>query len=99
MLEIEWERENGEVIARYTGPIIGLDVYSTFSAGASCLKFVDPCGDTIFNQAQIRAVIEELDALLDEPQGPATKRALFAVHKFVSSALGRSNTFVRFIGL
>ena len=62
------------------------------------LQFIDPWGDTIFNQAQIpvlRAEIEEFGATL---ASVAAREHLGQVLKLVARAEGQMHTYIKFIG-
>ena len=63
-----------------------------------CLRFVDPYGDTVFNQAQITQLVLELERLLAQKQEPEVERHLRAVLEFVRQAVGQSHTYIRFHG-
>jgi hypothetical protein len=63
-----------------------------------CLRFVDPYGDTCFNQLQIPHLAEELGiAAASLPDGAARNHAM-AVLRLVQSAQGDPHVYVWFIG-
>ena len=53
------QTESGGVLAEFEG---GLDpkVIERVPPSSSCLRFIDPYGDTIFNQLQIPVLVSEL---------------------------------------
>lgn len=67
--------------------------------GASpCLRFVDPFGDTLFNQIQIPFVIKELETRLRAAVKPEVKTHCEAILKVVTATVGEDHTYVRFSG-
>jgi hypothetical protein len=97
-IELEWHDENGKLLARYEGPKIDQRVWSQFPGYGSCLRFIDPFGDTVFNQSQIDVLAAELDAMLIPGQKRAPPEALAAVRQFVGLALGKVRTHLKFSG-
>ena len=63
-----------------------------------CLRFVDPFGDTLFNQIQIPLVVAELEKRLRGPAKPDVKAHLESILKAVKATLGEGHTYVRFSG-
>lgn len=63
-----------------------------------CLRFVDPYGDTVFNQAQIPLLLEELREA-ERTQGDIElKEHLGKVVRLVEKAVAQIHTYVKFIG-
>jgi len=63
-----------------------------------CLRFVDPFGDTLFNQIQIPLVVTELEKRLHGSTKPEVKAHCEAILKAVKAATGEEHTYVRFSG-
>jgi len=63
-----------------------------------CLRFVDPFGDTLFNQIQIPFVVTELEKRLRGPAKPDAKSHCEAILKAVKASVGEAHTYVRFSG-
>jgi hypothetical protein len=63
-----------------------------------CLRFVDPFGDTLFNQIQIPLVIKELEVKLRGQAKPEVKAHCEAILKALRAAIGEEHTYVRFSG-
>jgi hypothetical protein len=66
-------------------------------SGTCCLRFIDPYGNTVFNQVQIPVLLEELRAL-SRPAEPELSAVLTELTRFVERAADRIHTYVRFIG-
>jgi hypothetical protein len=63
-----------------------------------CLRFVDPWGDTVFNQAQIPVLLTELKQCQQNQTDQEIKDHLEKVIRLVSQAEGRSHTYIEFSG-
>jgi hypothetical protein len=66
--------------------------------GTCCLRFVDPYGDAVFNQAQIPVLLDELRALRGGLRDPGLRSVLDEVLAVVQRAQDRVHTYVRFVG-
>jgi hypothetical protein len=67
-------------------------------ATSPCLRFVDPFGDTLFNQIQIPLVVTELEKRLRGSSKPEVKEHCTAILKLVTATVGEEHTYVRFSG-
>jgi hypothetical protein len=63
-----------------------------------CLRFVDPFGDTLFNQLQIPLVIGELEKRLRLTTKADVKAHCEALLSLLRAARGEEHTYVRFSG-
>lgn len=63
-----------------------------------CLRFVDPFGDTVFNQIQIPLVVKELETRMRASSKPEVKSHCEAILKVVTATVGEDHTYVRFSG-
>jgi hypothetical protein len=63
-----------------------------------CLRFVDPFGDTLFNQIQIPLVVTELEKKLRGAAKGEVKAHCEAILKALKAADGEEHTYVRFSG-
>lgn len=97
-IAVEWQDEHGRTLAVYEGPPLEWNVVNVFPESSSCLSAIDPFGDTVFNQIQIPNLARELDALL-VPSGTRTPPpAIDALRQFVHSTIGKTHTYLKFIG-
>ena len=62
-----------------------------------CLRFIDPYGDTIFNQGQAAVLLEELKSVRDAADATAASY-IDNVLRFVDTASRSPHHYVRFIG-
>lgn len=96
-VDVELQDERGRTLAVYEGPLLDSRVLQYFPADAPCLSAIDPIGNTVFNQIQIPALAAELANII--PSGnrqiPA---AIGALREFVESAIGKTHTYLKFIG-
>lgn len=60
---IRRETSNGEVLAQFDSEGLDLRLLKRAPPLGTCLRFVDPYGDTVFNQLQLAALASELSEL------------------------------------
>ena len=96
VIDVEIQDEEGLAIARYDGPPLGIEFIELAPAGSACFRFIDPWGDTTFNQEQIRALRGELQ---EAAKGCTEARAaeLRALCAFLDAAVG-VHQYIKFIG-
>jgi hypothetical protein len=93
-IDVEWQDESGTVLARYDGPFLyGTDLNDA-PPKSVCLRFIDPHGDTTFNQWQIEVLADELSALASQ----SSVDSLRSVANFIEQARGKMHTYVKFVG-
>jgi hypothetical protein len=63
-----------------------------------CLRFVDACGDAVFNQMQISDLLLELRQEVVAQTEPKFKLHLETVVNLVEQATNRSHTYIKFMG-
>src|SRR5438094_628611 len=59
------ETEQGQLLANFDTDGVDVRVVQRAPETSACLRFIDPYGDTIFNQAQLLALMFELEHLRD----------------------------------
>ena len=99
-IDVRVESESGEVIAEIGdahGWTKALLPHLTDSE-SYCLRFVDRCGDAVFNQFQIPFLITEVRRRLDQIREPAKREHAEEILRLIESAQGKSHTYVRFLG-
>jgi hypothetical protein len=101
-INIHWEDERGEKLADLPDPgfVVQRFLPPCDATDFPCLRFVDPAGDTVFNQAQISQLVWELERLsaLKYKHDPKVERHLLDVLEFVRKAVGHCHTYIKFYG-
>jgi hypothetical protein len=95
-INLERQDEDGAVLSRYSGPALDLAWIGQAKRNSPCLGFIDPYGDTTFNQRQIEALLLELNEL--RAGNHTLQAANTAVREFLNSARTQVHTYVKFIG-
>lgn len=101
-VEVAWMTERHEQKQRVA------DLYRTISRLATsrwpklsetvCLRFVDACGDAVFNQAQLPVLIAELQAEVAFQDAGKDREHIEKVIRLVQGAFGSTHTYIVFIG-
>jgi hypothetical protein len=99
-VNLRWEDENGGRIDEILDPAMCIShlVLNTDLAGTACLRFIDACGDTTFNQLQIPVLIEELKSILEKVHDNRTKDHLRRVIELAEKSRGEIHTYLKFYG-
>ena len=94
------ETESGEVRASISDPRMLLPrlLAAANLKSTICVRFIDPYGDAVFNQAQLPALAQELRGMLEVAAGGEARAHLEAVIQLVEAAEGQVHTYVRFVG-
>lgn len=64
----------------------------------TCLRFIDPYGDTTFNQLQLPVLLAELTALQSGTKDEEARAVLAGLLSFLESARDHIHTYVVFVG-
>lgn len=101
-IDASWITESGETKQEVFDPRQQLTRLATSRwhrlANTKCLQFVDPWGDTVFNQAQIRHLLDELHIELSEAQEPEALAHLGKIVRLVERAVHQTHTYIKFAG-
>lgn len=99
-IDLRWQDERGKQLAELLDENALVESFlPNFEAqDFPCLRFVDPYGDTVFNQIQIPELVSELERLSQQKHKPETQRHLEAVLEFVRQAVGQVHTYIGFYG-
>ena len=97
-IDIEWQDERGQTIARYSGPRLDLKLLLLFPASSVCLSAIKPWDDATFNQSQVPTLLAELDTILTPGSGRTPPASLNAIRQFIKDGTGQPHTFLKFIG-
>ena len=103
---LQWEEEGGELIEAYPNGLrlvfemMPQDFADGELKGTACLRFIDPYGDTTFNQWQIPVLLSELESLLktDYCQRHERLREFEGLISFIEKARDQVHTYIKFYG-
>lgn len=95
-ITVEIQNEDGDLIERCEDLTIALDLLDAGVNGTECLRFIDPYGDTTFNQLQLPVLLSEVQLVGAKlPADLKLRVRLFT--QFLARAQS-VHTYVRFIG-
>jgi hypothetical protein len=99
-VDLKWENENGRPIDEILDPQMCIShlVLKTDLTGTTCLRFIDPYGDTTFNQLQIPILIEELKSVLQKVQDKEIGDHLRRMIDLAEKSNGEVHTYLKFYG-
>jgi hypothetical protein len=106
MSDLQWEGESGDLLEGYEGgPVIGLIHNLSMNEPSTiklentlCLQFIDPYGDTTFNQLQIPKLVQEVEALRPNCNTDEERQELESIIGFIGKAKGETHTYIKFYG-
>ncbi len=96
-IDVRLETENAEPIGEAVYDPSGHLPSALAEAKGSLLDFIDPYGNTVFNQLQLPTVVRELEAALKKVS-PQFRGHVAAVVALLRTGLERPHIYARFIG-
>lgn len=97
MISIEHRDEIGKVLSEFTDPHAIAPLLRSGERKDRCLGFIDPYGDSCFNQGQIPVLLAEIEAALREvPLGDRVR--LVNLARFIRGKIGQIHTYLWFVG-
>jgi len=96
-INVEWRNERGQTLARYDGPAVTRQLIDRAPAASMCLRFIDPYGDTVFNQRQIPVLLDELRSLAAGTRDGQAE-TLRLLSQFLEQTLAQVHTYAHFLG-
>ena len=97
-LEVRIEDETGRVEGPTWWHPRSSELLCQFGSATACLRFIDPYGDTIFNQLQLPVLIDEVQAFMEAAPDPEARSALHSLIEFLDRARDQPHIYVRFFG-
>ena len=96
-IDVEWQNESGEELGR--SPVPWEDRMSRCAVleTSHCLQYIDPYGDTTFNQLQLPQLIREMEREISQIHPSDLRRRAEQVLAFVRKCED-IHTYVKFIG-
>lgn len=98
-IDARWVDEHGdELDVVFDERAIVREIVAAAGSASACLRFVDPYGDTLFNQAQIEALFDELTWMERERLSPPARQQLEKLLALTERARGEAHTYLKFSG-
>jgi hypothetical protein len=97
-LSVKIRDENGKSEGEPWWHVRSTRLLCTEAPGTICLRFIDPYGDTTFNQLQLPVLVGEIEALADATPGTEDRGVLADLLAFLDKARDQAHTYVTFIG-
>lgn len=100
-IDLQWLNERGEKLAELGDRhfLVTKFLPNSEDQNFPCLRFVDPAGNTVFNQIQVQQLILELEGLARQRKfRSAVQEHLQAVLEFARQAAGKTHTYIKFAG-
>jgi hypothetical protein len=91
------ETENRALVSQFQTSGIDTRILALATDDTVCLRFIDPYGDTVFNQLQLPILIEEFEAIAAKAIDKDMKQHVAEILAFLGQAEGE-HLYVRFIG-
>jgi hypothetical protein len=96
-IAVEWQDERGSTLTKYAGPPVTWPLVELAGQTTTCLRFIDPYGDTTFNRQQVPVLIHELETL-DSTRSASQGPVVQALLAFLRQGQGQVHHYVKFIG-
>lgn len=99
-IDLVWEEDCGTALARLNDPQSLMQKWLPPQTALefAYLRFIDPCGDTIFNTLQLPMLLQELKDCCSNSLEVNVADHLGKAIALVAGAQGFIHTYVRFIG-
>jgi hypothetical protein len=94
---LQREDEHGDVLEWHVAEGIPTELLELAPATSACVRFIDPHGDTVFNQLQLPILIAEVRSALDKVSDPSRQAAFSALIRFLEASR-EGHIYVRFVG-
>ena len=95
---LQRETEDGELIDYFNeGKSVDFRIFDHIDPIGACIRFIDPYGDTIFNQLQIPELTSELEKIRFGTKDKEFKTILTKTIEYINGAI-ELHTHVRFVG-
>lgn len=97
MITVVIQDENGNMISEQVGAPTNL-LSQTDDTRFTCLRFVDPYGDTIFNRLQLTPLLEDLRILRGCSQSDQHEDTFRQIEGLIQRCQAELHTYIGFIG-
>jgi hypothetical protein len=98
-INVRLQNEDGVPIETHGDPhmLLSRFVLERDLSATKCLQFIDPYGDTTFNQDQVRVLIEEIGSFRESVDS-ATREYFDKILRVSGLAMAEPHLYVKFIG-
>ena len=98
-INVRVESERGDAEAELLDPHnLTAKTVSGCETSSKCVRFIDPYGDTTFNQLQLPVLIDEVERALASVSDPKAMSHGQAILKLARQASSEAHTYLKFIG-
>ena len=100
-IDVAWITERHEPIQEVFDPrgyLTALAISTWPSLTSTCVRFIDPWGNTVFNRTQIPVLLSELRSVRQDTSDKETRAHLEKVVRLIERAVDRTHTYIKFIG-
>jgi len=99
-IDLQWEGENGDVLGRLSDEhnLVEQIIAASKEEKTACLRFIDPYGDTVFNQFQIAVLLEELRGVQLEALSGEARLHRQKLEELAGKAQNKVHTYLKFYG-
>lgn len=99
-IDIYLQGEDGEIVESMLDPTNILPkLLASYDEDTSlCLRFIDPGGDTIFNNLQMRPLLEELPLLLHRTKGNEEEAFVTRIIEMAQRCRDEVHLYLKFYG-
>ena len=97
-VDLRWRDESELEAIEDPKMLLSSHVQSREWRDTSCLRFIDPWGDAVFNQLQIPVLIQELESSLAEARDVNVREHVDRVIGVLRHAINKTHTYAWFVG-
>ena len=99
-IDLQWEGEKGDVLGWLPDEhdMVEQIVAASKQENTACLRFIDPYGDTVFNQFQITVFLTELRDVPLEALSEGARLHRQKLEEMAVKAQGKVHTYLKFYG-
>jgi hypothetical protein len=97
---VVWQDEHGAELGRLDDPGFPSELLPADDepVTTACLRFIDPYGDTVFNQAQLTELLAELESRRPAITDLRLRRSLDQLLAFLRPCAGQVHTYIKILG-
>ncbi len=99
-IDVALETETGEILEQVFDPknMLARVLPSYDDRSFYCLRFIDPYGDTVFNQLQIESLLAELKRVRETVQNQEQRALLVQIESLANRCKVEPHLYLKFYG-